>query len=80
MAVPDALFQVKAGVALMRYDSTLNEWFFVAWVNKGVHLDTVTPGRTYGYALWLVVGYAVTTIVSMTVNGTSRLVIMQAAK
>ncbi len=80
MAIPNSLFQSKGGVALMRYDGSLSEWFFVAWASKGCVVDIVTAGRTYSYALWLVCGYAAPGVTSLTVTGTSKLAIMQVAK
>ena len=79
MAIPSSLFQVKAGVALMRYNWSSGEWFFVAWANKSVAIDGVGAG-TYTYALWLIAGYSVSALISVNVTGTSKIVILQAAK
>lgn len=55
MAIPNDLFRVKFGVALMRYDYAASEWHFVCWATKtAVVMDL--PAGNHAFALWLIIG------------------------
>ncbi len=76
MAIPTTLFNNSWGVALMRYNHSISEWFFVGWAHKQVFLEQL-PAGNYAYALWLVVG-GNRDALTVTVNGTARIVAQQA--
>lgn len=55
MAIPTDLFRVKTGIAVMRYDYALAEWFFVCWSTKNNYILDLPPG-SHKFELWLVTG------------------------
>lgn len=53
MAVPEALFSNRSGIALMR--QTNGEWFFECWADRSAKVVTLLPG-SHAFQLWLVAG------------------------
>lgn len=55
MAIPTSLFRTKFGIAVMRYDFTLNEWFFECWATRQALVRDL-PAGGHRFALWLIIG------------------------
>lgn len=53
MAIPTWLFEQKFGVALMRYQDNIGEWFFEGWVSRTAHTMNLPVG-SHSFHLWLI--------------------------
>jgi hypothetical protein len=56
MAIPTDLLRAKFGAAVMRYDHTAAEWFFVCWANNRPSAVLDLPVGNHTFALWLICG------------------------
>lgn len=79
MAIPSSFFESKYGVALMRYDHSLSEWFFECWANKRVVIRDLEPGN-HTFQLWLILGNSVPGVVSIRHNAWTNIYVMKNRK
>lgn len=76
MAIPTALFENNAGIALMRY--TAGEWFFMGWADRSMKIAGLGPG-THKFELWLILGSA-SSVTGVNYNDTAELIVMSVKK
>lgn len=79
MAIPTSLFATKYGVAVMRYDHSLSEWFFEAWVAKRTIVLDLSAG-THTFQLWLILGGNVGGVMSLGHDGWTRITAVKMRK